>query len=719
MKRILTLALALLLGTQAAQASDVGLFVRPNTSSISSPITGRTWIFDSTTFKVKVYDGSGYRDLTVPKQNLTGSTPPGASNDNTQGYAVGSVWFDSTTKQFYICQDASTGAAVWDVYTSRIAAADITAKLTSADILSDWVVSGLLGSVPGSGFAMTTPSGVAYVSGQRITPGSTGYTYTASKDTYDYLQTDGTVNHVAVNNGAAAPTGQPGLGIQKVVTNGSQITTVTQLALTLPTVKASNATANNMAVNLGQADARYAGIGIQQTQTASKFWCSPTAGGTPAFRIIDLADLPVIDVAHGGTNNPSLTFTSLGVYVGNGTQITQVAAPSAGNQVFRSNSGNTALVWGTETKPVGGDASDSAVTWSSNQTLAAPLQKNCSTFNVSANTTTIDTGSPLVVNAQSTLQISNGATLTISPTVSGGVGAPAGTVMGTHGAGKGGGLSGHQSGTNTAGGGGGFGGRGGRGGGASGGGTYSGSGGGAYSSDREGGSGGGGGGADSSTGVGGTGGKGGGAAILIAVGALTIAGTLNVKGEAASGGSNTHGGGGGGSGGLADLISLTSVTQSGTIDVSGGAGNNGTGGSAGGGGGGAGGRVYRWAPSINTSGATTTLTGAAGGTGANNGETGGNGVATNITGTPNVPLIVFHRREGRDILHTLAVLQQVRNAGEVTILQRTYASMAARNDLVQYARFMSLPVITTKGIENDPSEASCINDAEAVCKNAA
>ncbi|MBY0548732.1 MAG: hypothetical protein K2W95_15790 [Candidatus Obscuribacterales bacterium] len=710
MKRLFLLLWLAVTSITACHAADVGIFVRPNSSSINSPVAGRTWWFDQTNFQVKVYDGSTYRIVSVPKQNYTGSTPPGASNDNTQGYEIGSVWFNSTTKQFYICQDAATGAADWEIYTSRISEADITAKLTTADVLTDWVVSGLIGSVPGSpSLAMTTPSGTAYVSGLRISPSSNPFTYTINKDTYDYLQTDGTINHVAVNNAAPAPTGQVGLGLQKVVTNGTQITTVTQLAGNLPNVKAAVALTNDHAITLGQANTLYAGIGITQTQTASKFWCSPTGGGTPAFRVIVNADLPVIDVAHGGTNNPALTFADLGVYAGNGTQITQIAPPSGGNQVLKSNSGNTALVFGPETKPLGGDGSDSAVTWSTNQTLAAPLQKNCSTFNVSANTTTIDTGSPLSINAQSTLQIASGATVTVSPTVAGGIGATAGSYVGTPGAGKGGGLSGSHSQAAHGGGGGGFGGRGGRGGAASGTGTFGGPGGGAYSSDREGGSGGAGGCADGISGVGGAGGKGGGCATFVSVGTLTIAGTLNVKGDNAAAGTGTNGGAGGGSGGEAELISLTSIVQSGTINVAGGNGSNGS--SGGGGGGGAGGRVYRWAPSINTTGATTTLTGGSAGTGSNNGEAGGTGAATNLSGTPNLPLIVYFRNEGKAVLNNLAILNQVRGHGsEMWLEQRVLASMAARNNLDKFCYFMTLPKPRGE-FQIDSAKPACINNA--------
>jgi hypothetical protein len=45
--------------------------------------------------------------------NYTATTDPGSSDDSTQSYSVGSMWINNTTKVFYICVDATAGAAVW------------------------------------------------------------------------------------------------------------------------------------------------------------------------------------------------------------------------------------------------------------------------------------------------------------------------------------------------------------------------------------------------------------------------------------------------------------------------------------------------------------------------------------------------------------------------------------------------------------------------------
>ena len=55
----------------------------------------------------------GIDAIATKKSNLAATAAPGASDDNTAGYAVGSIWCDTTADDAYICLDASTGAAVW------------------------------------------------------------------------------------------------------------------------------------------------------------------------------------------------------------------------------------------------------------------------------------------------------------------------------------------------------------------------------------------------------------------------------------------------------------------------------------------------------------------------------------------------------------------------------------------------------------------------------
>jgi hypothetical protein len=111
---------------------------------------------------------------------------------------------------------------------------DQTAKVTAADILSDFVVTGLLGTDPGASLAMTIPPGIAYVMGRRVVKLSGASdltrTYTASKDTYVDISHTGAITYTEVNNGAGAPSvATNSIRLMKVVTNATEITSVTDL----------------------------------------------------------------------------------------------------------------------------------------------------------------------------------------------------------------------------------------------------------------------------------------------------------------------------------------------------------------------------------------------------------------------------------------------------------------------------------------------------------
>lgn len=48
------------------------------------------------------------------RNNVSATSAPTASNDSSQGYAVGSRWVNVTTDLAYVCVDASVGAAIWN-----------------------------------------------------------------------------------------------------------------------------------------------------------------------------------------------------------------------------------------------------------------------------------------------------------------------------------------------------------------------------------------------------------------------------------------------------------------------------------------------------------------------------------------------------------------------------------------------------------------------------
>ena len=57
------------------------------------------------------------KDWVKFKNNLDATTDPAANDDSTAGYEAGSRWLNNAVspKRWWICTDASEGAAVWDV----------------------------------------------------------------------------------------------------------------------------------------------------------------------------------------------------------------------------------------------------------------------------------------------------------------------------------------------------------------------------------------------------------------------------------------------------------------------------------------------------------------------------------------------------------------------------------------------------------------------------
>jgi hypothetical protein len=118
------------------------------------------------------------------------------------------------------------------VGTAQIADAAVTdTKLAArpSEYLSDFIYSG--GVVAQSaGLVGTFSNIVYYIGGVRYTATSVANkTYTASKDTYVDIGSDGTVDYNEVTNGAAAPSLSANhIRVAKVVTSGAAITSVSQ-----------------------------------------------------------------------------------------------------------------------------------------------------------------------------------------------------------------------------------------------------------------------------------------------------------------------------------------------------------------------------------------------------------------------------------------------------------------------------------------------------------
>ncbi|MDQ3803274.1 MAG: hypothetical protein M3416_05405 [Acidobacteriota bacterium] len=76
------------------------------------PVTQSGTIMMSVSNAATARSALGIDDIATKKSNLAASAAP-ANEDSGDGYAVGSVWIDTTADDAYVCLDASVGAAVW------------------------------------------------------------------------------------------------------------------------------------------------------------------------------------------------------------------------------------------------------------------------------------------------------------------------------------------------------------------------------------------------------------------------------------------------------------------------------------------------------------------------------------------------------------------------------------------------------------------------------
>lgn len=119
---------------------------------------------------------------------LNATTAPAVGDDSGDGYGVGSIWIDTTNDKFYICVDASLGAAVWKIFQpysailDEYAAVDPTAAglalLDDADASAQRTT---LGLVIGTN-VQAYDAGLQSISG--LTTSSDKTIYTTGSDTY-------------------------------------------------------------------------------------------------------------------------------------------------------------------------------------------------------------------------------------------------------------------------------------------------------------------------------------------------------------------------------------------------------------------------------------------------------------------------------------------------------------------------------------------------------
>ena len=76
-------------------------------------------------------------DANNPKHNFTATADPTSTNDSSEGYGVGSVWINTSTKTIFQCTDTTTGNADWDEVTktdlSNVLDATVLDKVKNVD----------------------------------------------------------------------------------------------------------------------------------------------------------------------------------------------------------------------------------------------------------------------------------------------------------------------------------------------------------------------------------------------------------------------------------------------------------------------------------------------------------------------------------------------------------------------------------------------------------
>lgn len=169
---------------------------------------------------------------------------------------------------------------------------DSQLKLYRDDINTNYVVSGAEWStLSGLNGAMTTGV-IHHPNGDRSLPAAIATkAFTASKDTYVDIGTTGSPTYNEVANGATAPSvGTNSVRVAKVVTNGSAITSVTNIGrLRRVTVLRQNDTTNAYQESIiltGWGAITYSGA-------------TPIANETVTFGL-QFASIPIVLITHGG-----------------------------------------------------------------------------------------------------------------------------------------------------------------------------------------------------------------------------------------------------------------------------------------------------------------------------------------------------------------------------------------------------------------------------------
>ena len=120
--------------------------------------------------------------IVITKYNLSASVAPTAAADTGSGYSQGSLWYDTTNKRIYICEDATTSAAVWKslgtISVGQISATGTAGTDTFLRGDGSWN-SALTGSLSLGTKLVFTSTTTSTTTNNEIAATSTGINYTA------------------------------------------------------------------------------------------------------------------------------------------------------------------------------------------------------------------------------------------------------------------------------------------------------------------------------------------------------------------------------------------------------------------------------------------------------------------------------------------------------------------------------------------------------------
>lgn len=137
------------------------------------------------------------------KNKYDGTTAPGATDDSTDGYSVGSKWFDAVATEWYICTSAVENTATWELTT--LDTGDLGSAAV-ADIVNDLTTGGTtdaLSAEQGKELKSTLNTEAGYIDAlQAVAPEYTATfgTATAATATYTTDETNPAVGSTVVVN---------------------------------------------------------------------------------------------------------------------------------------------------------------------------------------------------------------------------------------------------------------------------------------------------------------------------------------------------------------------------------------------------------------------------------------------------------------------------------------------------------------------------------------